>query len=51
MMKKNLWITLAVLAIAGAASFWYFGKPADAPAPPGGGRRGADGGGRPMSVL
>ena len=48
MKKKILWI--AVLLIAGAAAYWYYGKPADAPGAPGGWKRGAGGDGRPLPV-
>ncbi|HEX8963797.1 MAG TPA: MdtA/MuxA family multidrug efflux RND transporter periplasmic adaptor subunit, partial [Rhodocyclaceae bacterium] len=51
MNKKRLGFGLAALAIAGAAAFWYFGKPAEGPGKPGGfGRHGMMGGDRPFPV-
>lgn len=47
MKKKILWIPL--LLLAGAAAYWYYTKPADAPGPQGGSRRGF-GDGRPFPV-
>lgn len=49
MNKKRLGFGLAALAVAGAAAFWYFGKPEEAGAPGGMGRRGF-GGDRPLPV-
>jgi multidrug efflux system membrane fusion protein len=47
MKKKILWI--ALLLLAGAAAYWYYGKPADAPGTQGGSRRGP-GDGKPLPV-
>ena len=48
MRKKILWITL--LLLGGAAAYWLYGKPADAPAPQAGSKRGPGGDGRPLPV-
>ncbi|MDO8359291.1 MAG: biotin/lipoyl-binding protein, partial [Devosia sp.] len=48
MKKKILWI--AVLLLAGAATYWFYNKPADAPGPQGGGKRGPGADGRPLPV-
>ncbi|MDD5247594.1 MAG: MdtA/MuxA family multidrug efflux RND transporter periplasmic adaptor subunit [Rhodocyclaceae bacterium] len=49
MNKKRLWLGLAALVAVGAVAFWHFGKTAEAPGQPGGGRRGF-GGDRPLPV-
>lgn len=47
MKMRGLWIALGVLLVAAAA--WFILKPETQP--PAGGRRGSDGGGRPMPVM
>jgi multidrug efflux system membrane fusion protein len=49
MKKKILWIPLLLL-IGGAAAYWFYNKPADAPASQGGSKRGPGGDGRPQPV-
>ena len=48
MKKKILWI--ALLLLAGAAAYWFYGKPGEGPTPPGGSKRGSGGDGRPLPV-
>ena len=48
MKKKILWFV--ILLLAGAAAVWFYHRPAQAPMPQGGWKRGPGGDGRPMPV-
>lgn len=48
-MKKKL-IGILLLLLIGAAAYWFYSRPTDAPAAPGGWKRGAGGDGRPLPV-